>query len=161
MIPGVPDVGVLVRGVLDLDDAQGQAVQEEDYVRAAGGLILLHCELVDRQPVVVGGVFEVDDIRGFAARRPVGSPDGDGYSPGEGVVERPVPGFQGRPIRVDEAPETGLQRRRRKAGVEVDEGVPEPFLQDGLGEVGALRVRGVGGDVRTIGGLPSQAGEPG
>ena len=110
LIPGVPDVGVLVGRVLELDDAQGQPVQEEDYVRAAGGLVLLHSDLVNRQPVVVGGFFEVDDVRGFAARRPVGSSDGYCDSPSKGVVEGPVPGFQGWSIWVDEAPETGLQR---------------------------------------------------
>ena len=109
LIPGVPYVGVLVGRVLELDDAQGQPVQEEDYVRAAGGLVFLHCELVDGQPVIVGRILEVDDGRGFAARCAVGSSDRDSYSPREDMVEGPVPCLQGRSIWVDEAPETGFQ----------------------------------------------------
>ena len=158
LIPGLPDVGVLVRWVLEFDDAQGEAVQEEDYVRPPGGLVLPDSDLVDGQPVVVGWVFEVDDGRGFAARRPVGSPDRDGYSPGEGVVEGPVPGFQGRSNRVDELAETGFQRRRWEVRVEVEEGVPEAFLQHHLCEVGAFGARGVWGYVWPVGCLPSQAG---
>ena len=112
LIPGVPDVSVLVGRVLELDDAQGQPVQEEDYVRAAGGLVLLHCELVDGQPVVVGWVCEVYDVSGFSARRPIGSSDGDGHSPCEGVVEGPITCLKGRSLRVDDVPETGFQGRR-------------------------------------------------
>ena len=117
LLPGVPDVGVLVGGVLEFDDAERQAVQEEDYVRAAGGLILLDRELVDGQPVVgpltsdseLGWVFEVDDGRGFSARRTIGPSDGDGHSAGDGMVKGPVPCLQGRSIWVNEAPETGFQ----------------------------------------------------
>ena len=36
LVPGVPDVGVLVGGVLEFNDGQWQAVQEEDYVRRGG-----------------------------------------------------------------------------------------------------------------------------
>ena len=60
LLPGVPDVGVLISRVLELDDAQGQSVQEQDYVRSAGGLVLLDGELVDGEPVVVVRALEVD-----------------------------------------------------------------------------------------------------
>ena len=110
LIPGVPNVGVLVGRVLELDDAQGQPVQEEDYIRPSGGLVLPDSYLVDRQPVVVGRVLEVDDGRGFAARCAVGSSDGYCDSPGEDVMEGPVPCLQGRSLWVHEVTETGLQR---------------------------------------------------
>ena len=116
---------------------------------------LLHGDLVDGQPVVVCWVLEVDDVRGFAARRPVGSSDRDGDSPGEGVVEGPVPCLQGWSLGVDEAPETGFQRRLWEVWVEVEEGVPEAFLQHHLGEVGAFSVGGVGGYARPVFCLPS------
>ena len=156
LIPGVPDVGVLVGRVFELDDAQGEAVQEEDYVRPPSGLVLLHGDLVDSQPVVVGWVLEVDDGRRFPARRTVGSSDGDGYSPGEDVVEGPVPGFQGGPIRVGEVggdlfPALTCGR----PGLRLTRAFSEAFLQYHLGEVGALGTRGVGGYVRSMGNLPA------
>ena len=80
----------------------GQPVQEEDYVSPPGGLVLLDGELIDGEPVVVVGVFEVDDCSGFPAHGPVVSPDRHGHAPGEGVVKGAVPGFQGRPIGVDQ-----------------------------------------------------------
>ena len=36
LLPSVPDVGVLVGGILELDDAQGQPVQEQDDVGPSG-----------------------------------------------------------------------------------------------------------------------------
>ena len=159
-MPSVPDVGVLVGRVLQFDDAQGQPVQEEDNVGSAGGLVLFDGELVDGEPVVVVGLFEVDDGCGFPAHGSVVAPDGDGDAPGEGVVEGPVPGFQGRPVGVDQVSQAGFQRGRGEVWVEVEKGVPEPFLQNYLGEVGAFGPRGLGGDFRPVGGLPAQAGEP-
>ena len=103
LLPGVPDVGVFVGGVLEFDDSQGQPVQEEDDIRPPGGLVFLDGELVDCEPVVVVGVFEVDGGCGFPAHGPVVASDGDGDAPGEGVVEGPVPGFQGRPVGVDQS----------------------------------------------------------
>jgi hypothetical protein len=50
------DRGVLVRRVLELDDGERQAVDEEDDVRAPGVLFLARGKLVDRQPVVVSGL---------------------------------------------------------------------------------------------------------
>ena len=110
LLPSVPDVGVLVGRVLQFDDAQGQPVQEEDDVRSPGRLVLLDGELVDGEPVVVVGVLEVYDGCRHSGHGAVRSSDWDGGAAGEGMVECPVPGFQGRPLRVDEVPETGLQR---------------------------------------------------
>ena len=56
LLKGVPDGGVLVGGVLELDHGQGQAVDEDHHVRPAVVVVLDHRELVDRQPVVVSGV---------------------------------------------------------------------------------------------------------
>ncbi len=109
LLPGVPDIGALIGRVLELDDADGQSVQEEDDIRPPGELVLLDGELVDGEPVVFVGVFEVDDSCGFSAHGPVVAPDGDGYSAGEGVVEGSVPGFQGRSVGVDQVPESRLQ----------------------------------------------------
>ena len=92
---------------------------------------------------LLAGFSEVDDVCGFAARRPVGSSDRDSYSPGEDMVEGPVPGFQRRPVGVDQVSESGLQCRRWEVWVEVEEGVSEPLFQHHLGEVGALGALGI------------------
>jgi hypothetical protein len=47
-VEGRPDRGVLVGGVLELEDGQGEAVDEEHNVRPAGVLVLGDAELVDR-----------------------------------------------------------------------------------------------------------------
>ena len=72
LLEGRPDGGVLVRRVLELDDRQRQAVDEEHDVRPAAVLVLHHGELVDRQPVVGGRVLEVQHPRLGAADRAVG-----------------------------------------------------------------------------------------
>ena len=54
------DRRVLVGRVLQLENDQGQSVDEQNDVRAAFVLVLDHCELVDREPVVVLRGIEVD-----------------------------------------------------------------------------------------------------
>ena len=54
LLPSCPEGGVFIRRVLELDDAQRQAVDKQHHVGSAGVLILGNGELVDRQPVVVG-----------------------------------------------------------------------------------------------------------
>ena len=52
--------GVFVAGVFQLDHAERQAVDEDHDVRPPVGLVLDHRELVDRQPVIGGGIVEID-----------------------------------------------------------------------------------------------------
>ena len=52
--------GVLIAGVFELDYAQGQAVDKYHDVGAAVVLVLDGGELIEREPVVVFGVAEVD-----------------------------------------------------------------------------------------------------
>ena len=61
LLPGRPDRGLLVRRVLELDQAERKAVDEQHDVRAPLVLSVDDGELVDRQPVVVGGVLVVED----------------------------------------------------------------------------------------------------
>ena len=61
LLPGRPHRGLLVRRVLELDQAQWKAVDEQHDVRPPLVLVLDDGELVDRQPVVVGGVLVVED----------------------------------------------------------------------------------------------------
>ncbi len=57
---GVPHRGVLLGRVLELQDGQRQAVHEQHDLRAPLVLAFHDGELVDRQPVVVGWVVEVE-----------------------------------------------------------------------------------------------------
>ena len=64
---------VLVAGVLQLDHAERQAVDEDHHVRPAVRLVLDHGELVHRQPVVGVGIVEVDQADLLAADGAVGA----------------------------------------------------------------------------------------
>ena len=60
LIEGAADRRLLVRRVLELNHAKRQAVDEDYDIGAAVVLTLDDGELVDRQPVVVVGMGEVD-----------------------------------------------------------------------------------------------------
>ena len=62
---------VLVAGVLQLDHAERQAVDEDHHVGPAVRLVLDDRELVHRQPVVGVGIVEVDQADAVAADRAV------------------------------------------------------------------------------------------
>lgn len=75
LLPGVVDGGVGIGGVLQLDEAQGQAVDEQQHVRPAvfGDAVvgIFHGELVHGSEEVVLRVVEVDQCHhpGDAALR--------------------------------------------------------------------------------------------
>jgi hypothetical protein len=62
-LAGRPDGRVLVRGVLQLDDDERQAVDEQHHVGPPLALVLGNRELVDGQEVVVGRRGAVDQSR--------------------------------------------------------------------------------------------------
>ena len=161
LLPGLPNVGILIGRILEFDDPQGQPVQEQDDVRPSGGLVLLYRELVNRQPVVVSYVLEVDDVGRFARHYSVRPSDRDGYSVNQHAVERAIPGFQGWTLGVNEILETGFKRRSRQARVEVQERFSQTFLKHHLGKFSTFRFGSIGCDIGPVCNLPSQAGEPG
>ena len=61
LVVRVTNGGVLVGGVLEFDDGQGQAVDENDDVGPALDVVFDNRELVDNEPVVGFGVFEVEE----------------------------------------------------------------------------------------------------
>ena len=74
LVEGGPDGGVFVGRVLQLDDGERQAVDEEHDVRAAVVLAFDDGELVDGDEVVLLGVLEVDEpdaVAGDGAVRPL------------------------------------------------------------------------------------------
>ena len=160
LLPCRPDSSVLVRRVLQFDDGQGQTVDKQHDVRPAGVSVLSDGELVDCQPVVVGGVVEVDDLRLRSTDAPLAVPVLHCHAIYEHPVEGTVAGFKGRAFGAGKLAEGVVQRRRRQAGVQLSEGVLHPTLQHHLPIVGALGVGRARSDVRAVGHLPAQGGRP-
>jgi len=59
---GVADSGVLVGHILEFEEGQGNAVQEDNDVRAAIRAIFDNGELIDGSPIVVVGFVEVEQL---------------------------------------------------------------------------------------------------
>ena len=96
LLPRRPDGGVLVRRVLQLDDAQWQAVDQQRDVRPAGVSVLGDSELVDGQQVVVGGgIVEVHDPDLVAAHPSPRLPILDRHAVDEHPVKGAVAGLEG------------------------------------------------------------------
>ena len=119
LLPRRPDGGVLVGRVLQLDHAQGQPVDEQHHVRPAGVPVLGDGELVDRQPVVVGGVVEVDDPDEVAAHRTPGLPVLDLHAIHEHPVELAVASCQRRPLRACQLADCVVKRIGGQTRIEV------------------------------------------
>ena len=115
LLPGRPEGGVFIRRVLELDDAQRQAVDEQHHVGSAVVLILGDGELVDRQPVVAGGFVEVDDLHLRPANGAFGRPVLHRHTLHQHAVEGAVSGLQRGSLRADQLAK-GILQRGRPAG---------------------------------------------
>ena len=62
LVVGLPDVGVDIGGVLQLDHRDRQAVDEDDDIGTAQLLAPLDGELVDDQKLILLDVVEVDQL---------------------------------------------------------------------------------------------------
>ena len=147
-----PDRRVLVGRVLELDDGQREPVDEDHHVGPARVLPVGHGELVDRQPVVVVGVVEVDH---------------PGLRPGDGAVlaavlhrdavhQQPVNGAvafqQGRGVGARELAVGVLQCLGRQFWIQLRECLSQAAFED---DVAVVRVGTFGGgfsdrDVRAV-----------
>ncbi len=136
-----PDGRVLVRGVLQLDQPQRQAVHEDHHVGPSVVLPLHHRELVHGQPVVGGRVVAVHQagvVPRDAAVRPA-------------VLHRHAVAHHGMedPVGLDEGggghpqhlPQGLLPRLRRDGRVQPADGVPQPPHQHHVPERVPLRPR--------------------
>ena len=160
LLPRRPDGGVLVYRVLELDDAQGQAVDEQHDVGAAGVLVLRDSELVDRQPVVGGGIVEVDDSRLRPAHRAAVRAVLHGHAVDQHPVEGAVARLERRPLRPRQLAKGVVQRLGGQTGVQLAEGVPQPPLQHDLPVVTTLGARRIRRDVRPVHDLPADIAQP-
>ena len=71
LVKGFPDVGMHVGRILQLDQHQRQAIDEEHDIRPAGMVGTLDRVLVDRQPFVVGCIGPVNQADKIAPSFPV------------------------------------------------------------------------------------------
>ena len=64
-----PDGGVLIGGILELDDRQRQAIDKDDQIRAAVDMVFQNGKLIDHQPIIIVGIFKIDqpDLIAFDA----------------------------------------------------------------------------------------------
>ena len=67
LLERLPDVGIFVRCILQFDDTQQQAIDENYHVRAAVVLALYYGELVHHQPVVIVCVGKINQSDNFCA----------------------------------------------------------------------------------------------
>ena len=68
LVVGFPDIGLLVGRVLQLQQHQRQAIDEQDHIRPAGVVQPFDGELIDRQPAVLGRVFPVNQANEVTTR---------------------------------------------------------------------------------------------
>ena len=160
LVPGRPDCGVLVGRILQFDDAEGQTVEEQHDIRPAVVLVLRDGELIDRQPIVPVGPFEVDDANLVAAHVSAGIPIFDVDAVYEHPVKRAISGFQGGSFGAGQHAAGIVQGGQRKGGVQFSEDAAKPVLKGHLSVVIALCVRRLRRDIRSVQNLPSETGEP-
>jgi hypothetical protein len=170
LLKGRPHGRVLVGRVLELDHGQRQAVEEQHHVRTPRVLSLRNRELVDGEPVIVGGHVEVDDLclrpGDRAVLAPVLDRDAIDQHPVHRAValhERPVCRTGRRRIHARELAVGVFQRLGGKVRIQADERLTQPPLQHDVAivRVAALGSRFAGGDVGAVEHRVAQRFEPG
>ena len=114
LLPRGPDGRVLVSGILEFDDAERETVHKQHDVGSAFLLVLHDRQLVDREPVVVLRVFEVDDLRLGAPDLAVFGPVLDRDAFDEHLVESVVSHLETRSLRLSQLPESIFEGRSRE-----------------------------------------------
>ena len=114
LLPRCPDGGVLVRRALQFDHPERQAIDEQHDIGPAVVLVLGDGELVDCQPVVVGGVVEIDNLRLRAPDSPFVGPVLHRHAVCGHAVESAVAGLQCRPFRAGQPAEDIVQGLKRE-----------------------------------------------
>ena len=149
LIEGLPQVGVHIGGVLQLQQHQRQAVDEQDDVRPAGVLGSLHAELVDRQPLVgahIGPVDQAHEIAaGFAVLLVLHRHPAD-----QQAMKQTISRQLHRHTQLQHLAQRILPRRQRNLRVEPSDGRAQTHAQQYIAIALALRVITLVGDVRAV-----------
>ena len=160
LLPGRPEGSVLVRWILELDDAQRQAIEEQHHVGPAIVLILCDGELVDRQPVVAVGIVEVDDLHLRPANGARVRPVLHGHTLHQHPVKGAVAGIQRGPLRSDQLAKGILQCVGGQVRVQSGQGIAQAPRQHHFAVIGPLCTRRIGGDVESVSHLPADIRQP-
>jgi hypothetical protein len=153
LVQGRPDRGLLVGRVLQLDHAERQPVEKDHDVRPpVVPLRSDHRELVDRQPVVVVRIIEVDHARLPPRDRPIRPSVLDRHAIDEPPMDGPVALDQQRPVRPNDLAERVVEGLLRQVRVQPNEGLAEAPLQDhiAVGKVAALGAKLAEGDFGAV-----------
>ena len=157
-----PDRRLLVRRVLELDHRQRQPVDEDHDVGPPLVLPLDHRELIDRQPIVVPRLVEVDHPRLRPGDRPVLSSILDRHSVDQHPMYRPVAFDERRGFDPHHFAQRIAERLGGQLRIQPLERLPQAPFQDHVAEA---RIRPLGSehperDVRPVEHAEPEPGEP-
>ena len=130
LLPGRPHRGLLVRRVLELDQTQWNAVNEQNDIRPSFVLPFDDGELVDRQPVVVCWVLVVEDGDLGSAQGAASGPVFDRHAVHEHAVECAVSGFQRGAFRSGQLAERVAQGVHGQSWIQAGQGVAQALFQN-------------------------------
>ena len=149
LIERAPDVGALIRCVLQLDHRQRQPVDEDHDVRSPVVLSFDHRELIYRQPIVRVGVIPIHQPNQIVHRAPILLVL-DRHPLNQQPMKGVIVGNQRRMLRHGDFAESVFERFRRYVRVERGQRVAQPLCQHRLAEAGPLGVKLAGRDVRAV-----------
>lgn len=161
LLEGLLGGGVHVGGILEFDDRERQAIDEDDDVRPLRRLALHHRELIDGEPVVRVNVVEVDKPGLVASNAAIAPRVLDVDAVDEHAMKAVIVLNKARGIRNEYLLERVVDRLRRQLQVDALECRAEPPRKDDFGEVVPLGGQLLRLDVRPVGELVPELAQPG
>ena len=161
LLPCRPDGGFLVSRVLQLQQHQRQAVDEEHYVRPSIALIFDNGELIYHKPVVVGRSDEVDDARLSSGDVSVLVPVLHRHTIHQMSMYKAVTRLKCRRFRVGQFSEGIIECFGWQGRVKAGKGAAQALLQHHLSVVPSFGSRLAGGDVEAVPDGIAEAVQPG
>ncbi|MCP9840248.1 hypothetical protein KBY93_06310 [Synechococcus sp. J7-Johnson] len=157
---GAPDGGAFSSGVLELDQAQGQAVEEHHQVGTAVVLAVADAELIHHQPVVGAGISEIHQPHMVAGDAAIG-PGVFHWNPlPQQAVEGAVRLHQRRRGQAQQLAQGLLTGLFGDGRVELADGLAQPAHQHHIAERLPFRRRFTGGEIRAMAHRIAQLLEP-
>ena len=152
--------GVLVAWILQFHDGQWKTVDEQSNVWPAIVVMLDHCELIHREPVVGIDFSEVDQASEITTDCPVLSGDLDRHSFDQIAVQASILLDERGRLRLLHLAQHLLERLGRQIRVEAFKRLSQAPGQDNLAIADALGRRSVRSDVRSVNDGIAETGEP-
>jgi len=137
----------LVRGILEFDDGEREAIDEHDDVRASVDLLLGDGELIDSEPVVRVRIREVHNPN-LVVDDAISLPIFDRDAVHQVAVKDAIVLKQGRRFRSENAPDGLFPSLGRDAGVDLRDRLAQPVHEHDVGVARAFLRGTTEGDVR-------------